>query len=178
MCRRYVGHLGEILCWPILFYSFSFGSGWLGKSRQGIRLTQTRLHVVRYIDNDCQISKTSTFCVVFIPFLVYCKFKFWFTMSFATFPSSWSPPTTCFLSTDIYIVATEFAGLTSGTSLFYYNFWYGVGSTAPSGECIPPSYSTSSPYYAQSCPPDYQEALASKTTISDQKASAILCCPG
>ncbi|KAI1324435.1 hypothetical protein F5Y16DRAFT_380892 [Xylariaceae sp. FL0255] len=99
-------------------------------------------------------------------------------MSYATFPSSWTPPTSCFVSSDIYIVITSIGTTDTGVVQAYDQYWYGVGFTAPSGNCIPPSYTTSSPYYAQSCPPAYREALASPTTISDQVASATLCCPG
>ncbi|KAI0183955.1 hypothetical protein EV127DRAFT_506103 [Xylaria flabelliformis] len=95
-------------------------------------------------------------------------------MAYPNFPSSWSAPTTCFESTNIWavILSIDAADITT------YRYFFGVPATTPTGDCLPPSYSTSVPYIGQTCPPGYRIAVASRTILSNQQAQATLCCPG
>ncbi|KAI8953915.1 hypothetical protein F4801DRAFT_66190 [Xylaria longipes] len=97
-------------------------------------------------------------------------------MAFPTFPHSWSAPTTCFDPTDVYAVIISRDSQDTDNVLWEY--WYGVPTTTPTGDCLPPSYVTSAPYFGQTCPPGYRNAAAFRTTISSQEASATICCPG
>ncbi|KAI1265402.1 hypothetical protein F5Y18DRAFT_427003 [Xylariaceae sp. FL1019] len=97
-------------------------------------------------------------------------------MAFPTFPQSWTPPTSCFETTNIYAVITYRDP--EDTDIVGTEFWYGVPTTVPTGNCIPPSYGVSAPYFGQSCPPSYRVAVAKRTMVSNQDASATICCPG
>ncbi|KAI0550648.1 hypothetical protein F4679DRAFT_542097 [Xylaria curta] len=93
-------------------------------------------------------------------------------MAYPNFPSSWSAPTTCFRSTNIWAVAYSSGGQD------YYELVLGIPATTSTGDCLPPSYSTSVPYFGNSCPTGYRIAIASRTVLSNQQAQATLCCPG
>ncbi|KAI1121396.1 hypothetical protein F5Y10DRAFT_102021 [Nemania abortiva] len=92
-------------------------------------------------------------------------------MAFPTLPSSWTAPTTCFASTDIWAVIVSHDPQTE------WKYYFGVPATTPTGNCLPPSYATSQPYIGQTCPPGYRNAFASRTTIYNQQAEATLCYP-
>lgn len=97
-------------------------------------------------------------------------------MAYLTFPSSWSAPTTCFSATDIWAVI--YSRDPDDTDVVAWSDFLGVPATTPTGDCLPPSYATSVPYFGQTCPPGYRVAVASKTVIFNQEARATLCCPG
>ncbi|KAJ8132762.1 hypothetical protein O1611_g865 [Lasiodiplodia mahajangana] len=97
-------------------------------------------------------------------------------MAFPTFPASWSAPTTCFSSTDIWAVIVYRDPQDPDTVAW--DYFLGVPATTPTGDCLPPSYATSAPYIGQTCPSGYRVAVASRTTIYNQQAQATLCCPG
>ncbi|KAI1132931.1 hypothetical protein F5Y10DRAFT_291020 [Nemania abortiva] len=98
-------------------------------------------------------------------------------MAFPTLPPSWSAPTTCFESTDIFAVVYSREPRSNGT-YYYWKWLFGVPATTPTGDCLPPSYVTSGPYFGQTCPLGYKNVFASRTTIYNQQAEATLCCPG
>ncbi|KAI0112523.1 hypothetical protein GGR51DRAFT_568644 [Nemania sp. FL0031] len=97
-------------------------------------------------------------------------------MAFPTFPASWTAPTSCFGSTDIWAVIVSRD--TQDTDVVLWSYYLGVPATTSTGDCLPPSYATSAPYIGQTCPPGYRNAVASRTTIYNQQAQATLCCPG
>ncbi|KAI0509172.1 hypothetical protein F5B22DRAFT_617947 [Xylaria bambusicola] len=97
-------------------------------------------------------------------------------MAFPTFPDSWSAPTTCFDPTDVYAVIVSHDIIDRDTS--YWEYYYGVPATTPTGDCLPPSYGTSAPYFGHTCPPGYRNAGAFRTTLYSQHASVTVCCPG
>ncbi|TRX87891.1 hypothetical protein FHL15_011207 [Xylaria flabelliformis] len=97
-------------------------------------------------------------------------------MAFPTLPQSWSAPTSCFDTTDIYAVITTRDP--EDTDVVGWEYWYGVPTNIVTGDCLPPSYITSAPYFGQTCPPGYRNARAFTTNIYNQGASATICCPG
>ncbi|KAI1758226.1 hypothetical protein F4782DRAFT_544566 [Xylaria castorea] len=90
-------------------------------------------------------------------------------MAFPTLPQSWSAPTSCFDPTDIYAVITSRDP--EDTDVVGWEYWYGVPTNIVTGDCLPPSYTTSAPYFGQTCPPGYRNALAFTTKIYNQGAS-------
>ncbi|KAI0425399.1 hypothetical protein F5Y09DRAFT_346726 [Xylaria sp. FL1042] len=97
-------------------------------------------------------------------------------MAFPTLPQSWSPPAPCFDPTNVYAVIYYRDPQNSYNVAWQY--WYGVPATTATGDCLPPSYVTSAPYFGQTCPPGYRDAAGFRTSIYNQEASATLCCPG
>lgn len=51
-------------------------------------------------------------------------------------------------------------------------------SVDPTGPCIPPGFTTDTPYMTDGpCPAGYTEACATKAVFSGTPASSVTCCP-
>ncbi|KAI0439384.1 hypothetical protein F4803DRAFT_531555 [Xylaria telfairii] len=94
-------------------------------------------------------------------------------MALPTFPPSWYAPTTCFDSTDIWVVVVSTEQDTQ-----WLDFYFGVPATTPTGDCLPPYYDVLTPYVGNSCPLGYSTAGSTATTYLESEVQSIYCCPG
>ncbi|KAI5460823.1 hypothetical protein BGZ63DRAFT_358899 [Mariannaea sp. PMI_226] len=91
-----------------------------------------------------------------------------------TLPSTWTAPTSCFVSTNYYRV------LLGGG---YFSNMYGTPTPVltgnkPTGNCFPPSFTIDIPYLTDGgCPSGYTKACATAGSSAGQVVSTVTCCP-
>ncbi|KAK2028989.1 hypothetical protein LX32DRAFT_693618 [Colletotrichum zoysiae] len=89
--------------------------------------------------------------------------------SLPTIPSTWTAPTSCFASTNYYRVF-----FSRGDNVFFYTDLYGVPMlSAPTGDCLPPSFTVDAPYITDGgCPAGFTSGC-----VRGVAPSTVTCCP-
>ncbi|KAK2052632.1 hypothetical protein LY76DRAFT_526288 [Colletotrichum caudatum] len=89
--------------------------------------------------------------------------------SLPTIPSTWTAPTSCFASTNYYRVF-----FSRGDNVFFYTDLYGVPMlSAPTGDCLPPSFTVDTPYITDGgCPAGFTSGC-----VRGVAPSTVTCCP-
>ncbi|KAK6863726.1 hypothetical protein PG995_000254 [Apiospora arundinis] len=99
-------------------------------------------------------------------------------MSYLTLDPSWTAPSSCLASTAYYYVVVR-----SFTGGIVFSEMFGAPtphmmSANPTGPCIPPGFTTGTPYVTDGpCPTGYTEACATGAIFSGTPASSVTCCP-